>query len=396
MTSGLRDLPMTIPTTCLRLPSFVCALALLTSIVPAAEVTGDVTDVRVIRRFEQHPGSSLLWEPYIAQWKPKHLVVAFGAGIPGKTDMGDIYASVSVDDGDHWTDPAQVFDHNQRSGTMQFAYANPVLYKPPGEDVIFCYAIRCPMNYSHSEDAHLAAAFSGDGGRSWSPIELAMNYTGPLIVVAGIHRIIEDGRPVYLLPAHRNTRRNDPRGTREQFILSSTSLLEWNLRGYIPQPESGPVFLHEGSLSDGDAEGELKLVMRTARYDKEGAALDPPRAYSSTSTDGGRTWTPARAESELWNSVSKGYYARTADGRHLYVYSDGPAWSRMALRYKLQAVDGTWGEERTFYDAGVHNSYPTLIEIAPGDFRAVWDTGTADRNRTLIHFGKLRLASGPK
>ena len=73
---------------------------LLFGAVQAAEYEGDVTGVRVIRRMEQHPGAALVWEPYIAQWKPKHLVAAYGAGIPGKTDMGSIYASVSTDDGD--------------------------------------------------------------------------------------------------------------------------------------------------------------------------------------------------------------------------------------------------------------------------------------------------------
>ena len=260
---------------------------------------------------------------------------------------------------------------------MQFAYANSVLYKPPGQDVLWCFAMRCPMNYPDSEDSQLAAAFSGDGGRSWTPVELAMHYTGPLITVSGgIYRILENGQPRYLLPVHRSTRRHDPLGTRDLFVLSSTSLLEWRLSGYVPQPESGRVFLQEGNLAPGDADGQLKLVMRTADYDNEGKALEPPRAFSSTSSDGGRTWTPAQQEPDLWNSDAKAYFGRAADGTHLYVYSDGPAWSRMALRYKTQPPGGPWSAEHTFYDAGIHNSYPTLMEIAPGNFRAVWDSGT--------------------
>ena len=375
---------------------FACAAALAQT--PVGEFTGDVTDVRVIRSVEQHPGASLLWEPYIAEWKPKHLVVAFGAGIPGKTDMGDILASVSTDDGNKWSEPAFVFDHNQRFGAMQFGYANPVLYKPPGQDVLWCFAMRCPMNYQHSEDSQLVGAFSADGGRSWTPVELAMHYTGPLIIVGGIHRIVENGQPRYLLPAHRNTRRNDPLGSRDQFMLSSTSLLEWRLAGHIPQPESGRVFLHEGNLAPGDAEGELKLVMRTANWEEKGA-LEPPRAFSSVSKDGGRTWSPAQQEPELWNSRSKGFSGLSANGPHVYVYNDGAAMpvGRMALRYKLQpAPGGAWSAEKTFFDAGTHNSYPTLIEIAPGEFRAVWDSGTEDRTRTHIRFGKFRVPSGAK
>src|SRR5277367_6374065 len=91
---------------------------------PKPAAPGDVKDVRVVRNVEQHPGAALLWEPYIAEWKPKHLVVAFGAGIPGKTDMGDILASVSTNGGDTWSEAALVFDHNQRHGAMQFGYAN--------------------------------------------------------------------------------------------------------------------------------------------------------------------------------------------------------------------------------------------------------------------------------
>jgi hypothetical protein len=301
------------------------------------ESTGDATEVRVIRRLEQHPGAALLWEPYIALWKPRHLVVAYGAGIPGKTDMGDLLASVSTDDGANWSEPAYVFDHRDRQGPQQFAYANPVLYHPPGQDVIWCFGMRCPMNSPHSEDSRLVGAFSADGGRSWTPVELAMHYTGPLIIVGGIHEIQEDGHPRYLLPAHRNTKRNDPRGSRDQFVLTSTTLLEWRLAGYVPAPEAGPIFLHEGSLAPGDLVGELKLMMRTARYEQDGAPVDPPRAYSSVSQDGGRSWSAARPEPDLWNSVSKGYYGRASDGSHLYVYNDGRAWSRMALRYKVQA-----------------------------------------------------------
>jgi len=379
---------------------FTSILAVVSAGAQNTEFAGDVRDVRVVRSVEQHPGSSLLWEPYIAEWKPKHLVVAYGAGIPGKTDMGDIVASVSTNDGDTWSEPAFVFDHNQRFGAMQFGYANAVLYKPPGQDVMWCFAMRCPMNYQHSEDSQLVGAFSGDGGRSWTPVEMAMHYTGPLIIVGGIQRIMENGQPRYLLPAHRNTRRNDPLGSRDQFMLSSTSLLEWRLAGHIPQPESGPVFLHEGNLAPGDTEGELKLVMRTANWEEK-AALDPPRAFSSVSKDGGRTWTPARQEPDLWNARSKGFFGQSTNGTHLYVYNDGPAMpkpgARTSLRYKLQSTPGgVWSAEKTFYDSGTHNSYPTLIEIAPGEFRAVWDSGTRERPRTHIRFGKFHVSSDAK
>ena len=378
-------------TFCILLASLVGSFQFLGGSAAAADYAGDVKDVRIVRTVEQQPGASLVWEPYIAQWQARHLVVAFGAGLPGKTDMGDILASVSTNDGDTWEPAVKVFDHSLRHGTLQYAYANAILYKPPGQDVLWCFAMRCPMNFRHSEESQLVAAFSGDGGRSWSPIELAMHYSGPLIVVAGIYRIGENGQVRYLLPAHRNTKRDDPLGSRDQLMLSSTSLLEWKLAGHVPHPTTGRVFLHEGGLAPGERPNELMLMMRTANYDNEKLATDPPRAFSSVSNDGGRTWTPARQEPELWNAKSKGYFGRGANGVYIYVYNDGPAGSRMALRYKTRPAGGAWSAEQTFYDAGIKNSYPTLIEVAPGDYRAVWDSGTKEKARTHIHFGKIRV-----
>jgi len=355
---------------------------------------GDVTDVRVIRRVEQHPRAWKLWEPFIAEWKPRHLVTAFGAMIAGKTDMGDIWANVSTDDGDTWEEATPVFDHRQRQGAIQFAYANPVLYKPPGQDVIWCFAMRCPIVFRNSEESQLAGAFSADGGHSWTPVEMAVHYTGPLIIVAGLHRTEIKGQTRFLLPAHRNTLQKDPLGSRDHFVLSSTSLLEWKLEAFIPQPLSGKVFLHEGNVAPGDAPGEIKMVMRTANYENDRLSTDPPRAYSSVSRDGGHTWSPAQSEPDLYNAKSKAYFGRAENGTHIYVYNDGPPQregGRNALRYKTRPAGGVWSDEKTFFDAGIKNSYPTLLEFAPGEFYAVWDSGTADAHRTHIHFGKLRI-----
>ena len=363
---------------------------------------GDVTDIRVIRRVESHPDAWRLWQPFIAQWKRKHLVVAFGAMTNGKKDMGDIFASVSKNDGDTWGEPVAIFDHNRRQGAIQFAYANPVLFKPAYQDVLWCFAMRCPIVYKNSEDSQLVGAFTADGGYSWTPVELAMHYAGTLILNAGIQPTVIRGQRRFLLPAHRNSLQKDPLGSREHFVLSSTSLLEWNLEAFIPQPESGRVFLHEGNIAPGDVPGELKIVMRTANYEDTNLTTDPPRAYSSVSSDGGHTWAPAQPEPALHNAKSKGFFGRAENGTHIYVYNDGPVQreiapgfpngGRTSLRYKIKPVRGKWSEEKTFFDAGIKNSYPTLIEVTPGDFRAVWDSGTAKRPRTHIHFGKLRIA----
>ncbi len=189
-----------------------------------APATGDVRDVRVVRTADQEPRASLLGQPTIALWKERHLVVAYQKGIAGKTDMGSIDAIVSCNDGDSWSIPSTIFDHEQRHNAMQFGYCNAVLYHPPGQQVLWSSAMRCPLNDADSEDSHL-----------------------------------------------------------------------------------------------------------------------------------------------------------------------GPAFSRMPLRYKMKPANGGWNTDRTFFDAGIHNSYPTLIETAPGEFRAVWDSGDEKRHRRSIRFGKFTL-----
>ena len=371
------------------------------SVLAAKDYEGDVTDVRVVRCLESHPDAWRVWQPVIAQWKGRHLVAAFGVMIHGKKDMGDIFVSVSKNDGDTWREPVAVFDHNQRQGSIQFAYANPVLFKPENQDVLWCFAMRCPIVYKNSEDSQLAGVFSADGGYTWTPVELAVHYAGPLILNAGIQPTEIRGRPCFLLPAHRNSLQKDPLGSRDHFVLSSTSLLEWKLEAFIPQPENGRVFLHEGNIAPWDSLGELKIVMRTANYDDTSLTTNPPRAYSSLSRDGGHTWTPAQPEPALHNAKSKGFFGRSEDGTYIYVYNDGPAQrdiapdfphgGRTSLRYKIRPAGSIWSEEKTFFHAGIKNSYPTLIEVTPGDFRAVWDSGTVDTPRTHIHFGKLRI-----
>ena len=71
--------------------------ALLSSAALGDEIdySGDVTDVRTIRRVEQHPQAWRVWQPFIIQGDKKNqLLVAFGAMRNGKKDMGDIFATL--------------------------------------------------------------------------------------------------------------------------------------------------------------------------------------------------------------------------------------------------------------------------------------------------------------
>ncbi|MXX61563.1 MAG: exo-alpha-sialidase [Holophagales bacterium] len=351
---------------------------------------GDVEDVVTIDALDPEGPYDKIWEPFIARWTDEHLIAAYGLQVRGKMDMGDIVCSLSLDGGRTWNERITVFDHRVRNGSVQYAYNNSVLFRPPDQDVVWLFVMRAPMHYRDSENADLVAAYTADGGYSWNHVELAMGYQGSLIIVAGIETVERDGVPHYLLPAHRNSRRHDPHGDRRQFVLESKSLLHWKLAGYVPYPDDDPVFLHEGKIAP-IADGALEMVMRTATMDRE-RPLDPALAYSTRSEDGGRTWSTARPEPELPNYRAKSFFGRDSSGRHIYVYGDSAF--RRGLYYKTRLPGGAWSLQRTFYDGGNLNSYPTLLEEPSagesGEWLAVWDSSDdPERRRTAIRFGRL-------
>lgn len=379
------------------LPPLLAAavLALVAAAAGAAEekaYRGDVKSVVTIDVLDPEGPYDKIWEPFIARWTGDHLIAAYGLQVRGKMDMGDIVCSLSLDGGRTWNERITVFDHRVRNGSVQYAYNNSVLFRPPDQDVVWLFAMRAPMHYRDSENADLIAAYTADGGYSWNHVELAMGYQGSLIIVAGIETVKRDGVPHYLLPAHRNSRRHDPHGDRRQFVLESKSLLHWKLAGYVPYPDDDPVFLHEGKIAP-VGHGALEMVMRTATMDRE-RPLDPPLAYSTRSEDGGRTWSTARPEPELPNYRAKSFFGRDSSGRHIYVYGDSA--QRRGLYYKTRTPGGDWSPQRTFYDGGNLNSYPTLLEEPSadglGEWLAVWDSSDSpDRRRTVIRFGRLSV-----
>ena len=349
---------------------------------------GDVADVRQIAEMQCPGPYHMIWQPALALWKKDHLIVVYGGQLEGKSDRGDMMCSVSGDDGDTWSYPVTVFDHRERFGAMQFVYANPVLYHPPGQNIVWCFAMRCPL----SGISQLCAAYTADGGRSWVPVELTVNHHRRMITCAGIIRYDTGNEVRYLLPAHGHPVDDVPNGDPHHWVLESPNLLEWTLAGYIPNDDAEMIFTHEGGIDFGQDDEELKIVMRTAQCRDVYKAIDPPTAYSSCSQDGGRTWSAVQPEPDLHNTVSKAFYGRDSHGKHVYVFSPGPAWERKSLHYKIQSPDGQWGEERVFYDGDNQNSYPVLIEKEPGVFYAVWDSSNnPDLRRTSIRFGKLSI-----
>ncbi len=361
----------------------------IASLCSAVAYEGDITNLTTIDTLDQTGPYNKIWEPHFAKWTESHYICAYGLQVRGKVDMGDIVVSLSRDKGETWSPRIMVFDHRIRNGTVQYAYNNSVLFRPLNQDIVWLFAMRAPLHYRDSENADLVAAYTADGGYSWHHVELALGYQGSLIIVAGIETVERDGVTYYLLPAHRNSQRHDPYGDRRQFVLESKNLLRWNLASYIDYPAEKPVFLHEGKIAQTDDSSVLKIVMRTATMDRE-RAIDPPLAYSSISNDGGQSWSLAQPEPELPNYRAKSFFGKDANGNHIYVYSNRS--ERHGLYYKTKSPGGSWSRQKTFYFQNNRNSYPTLVEDAPGRWLSVWDSSNnMESRRTVIRFGIIEV-----
>ena len=381
----------------------IISLVLISGLIFSANVSlaqevGDVKEIVTIDRLSPDSPYDKIWQPFIAEWRSDYYIVAYGQALRGKTDMGNVVCSITKDGGKTWIQPITIFDHSIANGTRKYAYNNAVLFKPEGQNIIWCFAMRCPQYYSNSEDSELCAAYSVDGGQAWQQIELAMGFHSPLVTCAGIVTVKDGGVTRYLLPVHRNTLSGnmpgwplrDPKGDREQFVLESTNLINWELAGYIPRPSG--VWIHEGNIAEGDNPGELKIVHRTAQYEKAGISLEVPRAYSSISKDSGKTWSEAIEEPDLYNTAAKGFFGKDSKGRHIYVYNDGKMWVRKGLYYVVKEPGKNWSKPKLFYWDNNRNSYATLIEKEPGVFLCVWDSSDdPERTRTAIRFGVLDL-----
>ena len=355
-----------------------------------SQTTGDVTDISTIEELTANGMFDLVWQPSIVKSNDAYLV-AYGRHLRGKADMGDVVCSISYDRGKTWNPAVTIFDHTIQNGTRKFAYNNAVLYKDPDQDVIWCFAMRGPQHFEDSEDSELCGAYSGDGGKTWYQVELVVDLHSPIITCAGIQKIARNNKPVYLLPGHRNTRRHDPMGDCQHFILESSDLLHWKLAGYIPFPEP-KVFMCEGHIAQWNSPNQLKIVTRTANYQDGNSSLNPPTAYSSISDDGGKTWSMGKPEPALYNSVAKAYFGVDSLKRHVYVYSSGPAWERKELWYKTKDPNKEWSNPKRFYFNNNKNSYPSLIDDRNGEWLCVWDSSNdPNLERTVIRFGRLKI-----
>jgi lysophospholipase L1-like esterase len=191
---------------------------------------------------------------------------------------------------------------------------------------------------------------SSDNGATWSePQMIFKGYTG------ASNGAIETSNGHLIVPYSHYV--NDPGRLVSRASVSADGGKTWSLSNDIDIGGAGD---HEGALEPCVIElqdGRVWLLIRTSRKD----------FWESFSTDGGKTWSEAKATA-IDATSAPGHFTRLADGRIALV------WNRLAekrtdLHLALSADEGkTWTPSMIVAKGKPGGAtYPFIIEIEPGE-----------------------------
>lgn len=266
-----------------------------------------------------------------------------------------------------WGEGVQVADGGQADGTRHPTW-NPVLFQPPGGDLILFYKVGPdPFGWWGM------VITSADGGRSWSePRRLPDGVLGP---IKNKPEVLSDGS--WISPssteAGEGVGADVGAGWRLHFEISRDQGRSWTLTDPVETPLNidaiqPSILIHP--------EGVLQAVARA----RQGALA------STWSNDGGRTWSPIGAI-DLPNPNSGTDAVTLADGRHLMIYNhsghaaDQPGKGpRYPLNVALSDDGVAWRNVLTLESEPVPAgyAYPAVIQASDG---LVHVTYTHDRTR---------------
>lgn len=259
---------------------------------------------------------------------------------------------------DRWTAPVELANDLERSEQ------NPVLFQAPGGKLWLLHTSGEPHN---QRSARVVCRVSQDHGHSWSPP--AILFEGPGLFLR--HPIVVLGNGDWLLPAYYC------RSGGHYSVVQITSD-----QGQTWQEYEVPQSLHRVQMNIVQLKGGKLLAMFRSRH--------ADRIYTSTSGDGGRTWTsPER--SGLPNNNSSFQLTQLRNGHLALVYNNatlerdqfrwvksGDEFRKKAVRTPLtlavsedegqtwpyvknvQSADLEYRERETGY------SYPSIVATAGG------------------------------
>ncbi len=369
----------------LAVTGVLCATLLpWTATEPTAHAEGLSGSVVVHEDFTPTTGDGLRTPDVIAT-SENDLVVTWREDFQsGQYDVGTIRYATSHDGGASWSAPRTMA---AKTATVGWVYC--VMYKVG--TTLYAFLGETEADSPNGAPVSPRMKRSLDGGETWDDIASTFPTTPENIVVAG--RPLKYGS-TYLLPYHAG-------GT--VATLRSTDLVTWTSGAAAPDPNQ--VNPGEAQLyPDQDNPSVLRMTVRIAK-DQNAYDLGAVYAHTTTSTNGGLTWTPLAEDPNIPNFSTKGYVTTDSAGRYLALYNSyGGRWRstprpdlyREILNYKVKLPGQPWGPGRFVADhpkvvtqrhSAGWDAYPMAYEYQPGRFFVVWEHDT-----TAIRFAKLDIS----
>lgn len=266
----------------------------------------------------------------------------FAGTSEGKPDVS-IYLSRLPAGGAAWEPEAKVSDDPERSEQ------NPVLFETPDGDVWLLYTAQV---FGDQDTAIVRRRISKDGGRTWGAIEVLFDEPGtflrqPMLVLSSGDWLL----PIFHCPPSTGKKWNGSKDV-SAVKVSHDQGATWSEH---PVPDSeGAVHMSVVERRD----GSLLALFRSRFADS---------IKSSTSTDGGRTWT-APVPTALPNNNSSIQSRRLNDDTLALVFNNLSASAEVQTAANGEAI---WGAPRTplsialSYDEGA--TWPDVrdLEVAP-------------------------------
>jgi lysophospholipase L1-like esterase len=258
-----------------------------------------------------------------------------------------IAARVTKDGGKTWSAEREI----ARNADCQASHPS-VLRTKDGTLHIFYLAFKTwkwkDLNPTPEAQSDVYTARSTDDGKTWTtPQPIFDGYSG------ATNGAIETKDGKIIVPYSHYV--NDPGKLVSRVSISSDGGKTWTLGTPIDIGGSGD---HEGALEPSLLElkdGRVWMLIRTTRG----------QFWDSYSTDGGATWTAAKAGS-IEAPSAPGHMTRLSDGRIAMVWNK-KAKNRRELYVAVSADEGSTWSPPVPVARGKSTTYPFVIEGAPGE-----------------------------
>jgi hypothetical protein len=325
-----------------------------------------------------NPAGDGLRTPDVITTSATNAVAAWRTGIySGTVDQGDIQYSYTTNGGTSWSTPQYLIQSNS---TYHYGY---VIFGQVSGGYLYAFLGRAPASSSNGFPTTMIEKESTDAGHTWHDVTIS--------TPASVGEIVVAGRPVkygstYILSFWNH----DGAGLPRSGALISTDMINWTFGGWVPDPAGKQMGEPQLVISQDDP----STLLMVGRPEYASTIYDSGPAYSVTSTsiNGGTTWTNATDDTALPDYNTKSFFAKDANGQYVDIYNTYgsgfgtamPALFRDVLYYKVKKPGRPWGAGQFMADEAPRgtrpqknwDTYPMGSEYAPGKYFVIWESST--------------------